>query len=61
MDIANISNPQQQHAADLAMQTLFHPDNESWVDENLKGRLPDWRNLPLHESIYALYGEIGYE
>ena len=60
MDVANISDPKRKQAAELALKTLFDPENESWMDENLKGKLPNWRDLLLFESIYALYDSIGY-
>ncbi len=35
--------------------------NADWMDENLRTINPNWKNMPLSESLRSLYKGIGYE
>ena len=45
----------------LALSSIVSNENETWMNENLHKKYPDWRKEKLGESMNGIYLGIGYE
>ncbi|MDD2566124.1 MAG: hypothetical protein PHZ26_05570 [Candidatus Gracilibacteria bacterium] len=61
MDIPNIKEEKEQQAAKLAINSILNIENETWIENNLKTELPNWKDRPIYETMTSLYKGIGFE
>lgn len=61
MDIPNIKEEKEQQAAKLAINSILNIENETWIENNLKTELPNWKDRPIYETMTSLYKWIWFE